>query len=73
MQVLRPRSLDEALRAASGRELNRAPVTPDDLVGLRPPAATTGPAPVPGVDTQQPIPEVAGVELGQQKLMKGAA
>ena len=58
-----------ALRAASGRELNRVPVTPDDLVGLRPPAATTGRAPVPDVGTQHPIPELAGVELGQHKLM----
>ena len=27
-----------AIRDATGLELNRAPVTPDDLVGLRPPA-----------------------------------
>ncbi len=59
-----------ALRAATGRRLNRLPVTPDDLVGLRPPAATTGPAPVPAVPGQQPIPEYLGLGLGQQQLMK---
>ncbi len=60
-----------ALRAATGRELNRAPVTPDDLVGLRPPAASHGRAPVPEVPGQQSIPEYLGMGLGQQQLMKG--
>jgi CO/xanthine dehydrogenase Mo-binding subunit len=60
-----------ALRAATGRRLNRAPVSPDELVGLRPPVATAGPAPVPDVPTQQPIPEYLGIGLGQQELMKG--
>ena len=45
-----------ALRDATGRELNRAPVTPDDLVGLRPPRATSGPPPVPDVPGQWPVP-----------------
>ena len=40
-----------ALRDATGRELNRVPVTPDDLVGLAPARA---PGPPPG------IPEVPG-------------
>ncbi len=62
-----------ALRAATGRTLNRVPVAPDDLVGLRPPAATGGPAPIPDVQTQQPIPELVGLELGQQTLMKGSS
>jgi CO/xanthine dehydrogenase Mo-binding subunit len=59
-----------ALRDAVGRPLNRAPVTPDDLVGLRPPAATAGPPPVPDVPGQQAIPEYLGLGLGQQELMK---
>ena len=59
-----------ALRAATGRTLNRAPVMPDDLVGIRPPAATTGVPPIPDVPGQQPIPEYLGLGLGQQQLMK---
>ena len=59
-----------ALRAATGRTLNRVPVTPDDLVGIRPAAATTGPAPLPEVPGQQAIPEYIGLGLGQQELMK---
>jgi CO/xanthine dehydrogenase Mo-binding subunit len=59
-----------ALRAATGRTLNRAPVAPDDLVGIRPPAATTGVPPIPDVPGQQPIPEYLGLGLGQQQLMK---
>src|SRR5581483_4710438 len=61
-----------ALRAATGRALNRVPVRPDDLVGLRPPAATTGRPPIPDVPGQRPIPEYHGLGLGQQKLMKGS-
>jgi CO/xanthine dehydrogenase Mo-binding subunit len=59
-----------ALRDAVGRPLNRAPVTPEDLVGLRPPAATTGRAPIPDVPGQQSVPEYHGLALGQQELMK---
>ncbi len=59
-----------ALRNAVGKPLNRVPVTPDDLVGLRPPAATAGPPPVPDVPGQQAIPEYLGLGLGQQQLMK---
>jgi CO/xanthine dehydrogenase Mo-binding subunit len=59
-----------ALRAATGRSLNRVPVRPDDLVGLRPPAATRGRPPIPDVPGQRPIPEYLGLGLGQQKLMK---
>lgn len=59
-----------ALRAATGRELNRVPVTPDDLLGLRPPALTAGRAPIPDVPGQQAIPEYLGLGLGQQELMK---
>jgi CO/xanthine dehydrogenase Mo-binding subunit len=59
-----------ALRDATGRELNRAPVKPDDLVGLRPPARSAGPPPIPKVPGPKPIPEYAGVDMGQQELMK---
>ena len=45
-----------ALRDATGRELNRVPVTPDDLAGLRPPRATSGRPPVPDVPGQWPVP-----------------
>ena len=60
-----------ALRAAIGRPLNRIPVSPDDLVGLRRPAETAGPAPIPDVPGQQAVPEYLGLGLGQQELMKG--
>ena len=59
-----------ALRSATGRLLNRVPVAPDDLLGLRAPAATSGRAPIPDVPGQQPIPEYLGMGLGQQELMK---
>ena len=59
-----------ALRAATGRELNRVPVTPDDLLGLRPIASTEERAPVPDVPGQQAVPEYLGLGLGQQELMK---
>jgi xanthine dehydrogenase D subunit len=45
-----------ALRDATGCELNRAPVSPDDLIGLRPPAPTSGRPPVPHVPGQWPVP-----------------
>ena len=60
-----------AIRAATGRELNRAPVQPDDLVGLRPPAGRGDPPPPPNVPWQRPIPELHGLALGQQELMEG--
>ena len=58
-----------ALRDASGRELNRVPVTPDDLVGLRPTRATPGPPPVPDVPGQWPIPYYHDRASTQQQLM----
>ncbi|MGH2936150.1 MAG: xanthine dehydrogenase family protein molybdopterin-binding subunit [Gaiellaceae bacterium] len=61
-----------ALRAATGRVLNRVPVHPDDLVGIRSEATTSGPAPVPDVPGQKSIPEYLGLGLGQQMLMKAS-
>ncbi|MGZ8741043.1 MAG: xanthine dehydrogenase family protein molybdopterin-binding subunit, partial [Gaiellaceae bacterium] len=58
------------LRAATGRTLNRVPVTPDDLLGHRAPAATAGRPPIPDVPGQQAVPEYLGLALGQQELMK---
>jgi len=57
-----------ALRDATGLELNRVPVRPDDLVGLRAPAATQGWPPVPDVPGNEPIPKYAGMALGQSAL-----
>jgi CO/xanthine dehydrogenase Mo-binding subunit len=58
-----------ALRDATGRELNRAPVSPDELVGLRGPAATTGPPASPDVPGQESVPFYFELSSGQQKLM----
>jgi xanthine dehydrogenase D subunit len=58
-----------ALRDATGRELNRAPVTPDDLAGLRPPRATSGPPPIPDVPGQWPVPYYHNRASAQSHLM----
>lgn len=58
-----------ALRDATGRVLNRAPVTPDELVGLRGPARTDGPPPPPEVPGQEPVPYYHAMASGQQNLM----
>jgi CO/xanthine dehydrogenase Mo-binding subunit len=50
-----------ALRDATGRELNRVPVRPDDLVGLAPPGPWHDPPPSPDVPGPKPIPEYAGL------------
>ncbi|MGZ8637094.1 MAG: molybdopterin cofactor-binding domain-containing protein, partial [Actinomycetota bacterium] len=57
-----------AIRDATGRELNRAPVIPDDIVGLREPASNAGWPRVPDVPGQKPVPEYHGVALGQSDL-----
>jgi len=46
--VVATAAIAAALRDATGRELNRVPVRPDDLIGLAPPRTSPGPAPVPG-------------------------
>jgi xanthine dehydrogenase D subunit len=57
-----------AIRDATGRELNRAPVRPDDIVGLRGPASTSGWPPVPDVPGQDAVPRYHGVALGQSAI-----
>jgi xanthine dehydrogenase D subunit len=57
-----------ALRDATGRELNRVPVKPDDLVGLRPPRSSPGPPPAPEVPGPKPVPEYAGLAAGQLEI-----
>ncbi|HVH31116.1 MAG TPA: xanthine dehydrogenase subunit D, partial [bacterium] len=49
-----------ALRHATGRELNRVPVRPDDLIGLTGPARSAGPPPSPKVPYPQPVPKALG-------------
>lgn len=59
-----------ALRDATGRELNRVPVKPDDLVGLSGPVRPSGgPPPVPDVPGPEPVPHYHGLSAGQQELM----
>ncbi len=58
-----------ALRAATGCDLNRVPVRPDDLIGLAPPVATAGPPPSPHVPGPAPIPKYHGLAAGQQEIM----
>jgi CO/xanthine dehydrogenase Mo-binding subunit len=58
-----------ALRDATGRALNRAPVSPDELAGLREPAAWSPPPPPPEVPGQWPVPYYHEMSSGQQRLM----
>jgi xanthine dehydrogenase D subunit len=58
-----------ALRDATGRDLNRAPVSPDELIGLRGPAQG-GPVPAaPEVPGQESVPYYFAMGSGQQRLM----
>lgn len=57
-----------ALRDATGRKLNRVPVTPDDLVGLRPPPEGGPPPPSPDVPFPEPVPGHMGIAAGQTEL-----
>jgi CO/xanthine dehydrogenase Mo-binding subunit len=50
-----------AVRDATGREVNRIPVRPDDLIGLAPPASSLGPPRAPDVPGNAPIPEYHGL------------
>jgi xanthine dehydrogenase D subunit len=57
-----------ALRDATGRELNRVPVRPDDLVGLIPPVTTSGPPPPPDVPGPEPMPTFFGQDEVQADI-----
>jgi hypothetical protein len=57
-----------ALRNATGRELNRVPVRPDDLAGIGLPVATAGPPPAPEVPGPEPMPVYFGEEEVQADI-----
>jgi xanthine dehydrogenase D subunit len=57
-----------ALRDATGRELNRAPVRPEDLVGLRPPRPFRSPPPNPEVPFQVAVPAQHGMAAVQEHV-----
>jgi xanthine dehydrogenase D subunit len=57
-----------ALRHATGRELNRVPVRPDDLVGLIPPVTTSGPPLPPDVPGPEPMPTFFGQDEVQTDI-----
>jgi xanthine dehydrogenase D subunit len=67
--VVAPAAIAAALRQATGRELNRIPVKPDELVGLSPPVSPKGPPPpAPDVPGPKPVPHYAGLGAGQQEI-----
>jgi CO/xanthine dehydrogenase Mo-binding subunit len=57
-----------ALRNATGRELNRVPVRPDDLAGIGPPVTTAGPPPAPEVPGPEPMPVYYGEDEVQADI-----
>jgi xanthine dehydrogenase D subunit len=60
-----------AIRDATGLELNRAPVRPDDVAGLAGPVSTDGWPPVPDVPGQEPVPTYEGASLSQRETGGG--
>ncbi len=60
-----------ALRDATGLELNRVPVRPDDLAGLVPPVVSSGPPAAPDVPGPEPVPKMHGLAAGQQEIGGG--
>src|SRR2546428_12054434 len=67
--IVAPAPIAGALRPATGRDLNRIPVKPDDLVGLSGPVGARQPwPPSPEVPGPKPIPEYFGLGAGQQEL-----
>ncbi len=54
--IVAPAAVAAAVRAATGRRLNRIPLRPDDIVGLREPLPWRQPPEVPDVPFQTPIP-----------------
>ena len=59
--IVAPAAVAAALRDATGREVNRIPVKPDDLIGLAPPVSSPGPPPSPVVPGPEPIPRYFGL------------
>jgi xanthine dehydrogenase D subunit len=57
-----------ALRDATGRELNRVPVRPEDLAGIGPPVTTGGPPPSPDVPGPEPMPTYFGEDEVQADI-----
>ncbi len=55
-----------AIRDATGLELNRAPVRPDDVAGLAGPVTSGGWPPIPDVPGQEPVPTYEGATLSQR-------
>lgn len=68
--VVSTAAIAAALRNATGRELNRVPVSPDDLAGLTAPASSAGPPPSPDVPGPKPIPYYVGLSAGQDELLR---
>ena len=67
--IVAPAAIAAAIRQATGREINRIPVKPDDLVGLNPPVQPKGPPPpAPDVPGPKPVPHYAGLGAGQQEI-----
>ena len=61
-----------ALRAATGRELNRVPVRPDDLIGIAAPAGSANIPPSPHVPGPGAVPGYYGKGGGQVDLLAPA-
>jgi CO/xanthine dehydrogenase Mo-binding subunit len=59
--VVAPAAIAAALRDALGIELNRIPVKPDDLVGLREPRPMPPWPPFPEHPAREPAPAAAGI------------
>jgi CO/xanthine dehydrogenase Mo-binding subunit len=59
--VVAPAAIAAALRDALGIELNRIPVRPDDLVGLRGPRPMPAWPPFPDHPAREPSPARAGI------------
>lgn len=59
-----------AIRDATGRKLTRAPVRPDDILGLAPPPATRGWPPVPEGAGSEPVPSSEGMPRGRRTAVE---
>jgi CO/xanthine dehydrogenase Mo-binding subunit len=67
--IVAPGAITAAIRQATGRELNRIPIKPDDLVGLAVAVKPKGPPPpAPDVPGPKPVPHYAGLGAGQQEI-----